>query len=230
MINDAIVKTLTHSLLSIGSFYEDGMSRSDSHHSSVSDVIRRRKLMSTSSSNEHLKLESDSMNKKSQFYTPVRSRKTRLSGDKSSLPPIPRPTLIKKTTKQSSDGEYQPISPPGTTATTMVDCPELPPKKQITRNLVKSENVDEQAIDTNNVTPLKSLKQIQDILESSSAPDLLKVEQCNIIIIIVLYHICCHFRLTRLMLASMMMYSATNLLIIAMTTLHRLPRQHYHLM
>ncbi len=145
------------------------MSRSDSHHSNVSDVFRRRTILSQSSSNEQL---SDSINKKSQFYTPVRSRKTRLSGDKSSLPPLPRPAL-KKTTKLS---DSDPISPLNNNIKMEDFPPELPPKKYTPRHSIESDTVaNDTSQETNQTTPLKSLQEIQHILESSSAPDLLEV-------------------------------------------------------
>ena len=156
-----------------GSFYEDGLSRSDSQYSNISDMqLLRKKPLVNRSFNTHSKREGDAAAKKSQFYTPVRSRKT---GDKASLPPLPRPpsdyrNQIEK--RPPSDSDMLPTSPLLVTEMVVDDCPPLPPVPQPNKAQLAN---DELELLSGQDTPPKSLKQIQDILESSSAPDLLEV-------------------------------------------------------
>ena len=183
IILDLIIIILDYNFI-IGSFYEDVMSRSDSQHSNVSEVIRRKLLISRSSSNEHLKKDNEMSkiaNKKSQFYTPVRSRR---GGDRSSLPPLP-PSLSGGTGTRNVVPTTSPYSEfiPLRASITMDDCPPLPPSPQLkppplplpllakTNTALHDLERDERPDDTP-----KSLKKIQAILESSSAPDLLEVQ------------------------------------------------------
>lgn len=114
------------------------------------------------SSHERLKTKDQ---EKSQFYTPVRPRR-KSAEDMTSLPPLP-PSIRKR----SVDRNYSVISPdPSTEA-----MPVLPPVAPVTIPPILKPLPDDLTSTPRSEHTLDSVKRIENILESNSAPDLFKV-------------------------------------------------------